>query len=137
MSNQQYCVHLVRRPESGTTTAEVRDFSLTVGCTANDPSVGFNAVETLLSAAGACITSSLLLVAANSKVDVGRVEVAACAVRQPDPPLLISASLEVSIASPAPDEKIDRIVQIASRNSTVISTLHNALELDLSWKRVE
>lgn len=137
MSTQEYKVNLHRRPDGERTTAEVREFSLELGSKAKDPSVGFNPVETLLSAAGACITSSLGLVAKNSGVELEDVTVSATGIRQSDPPRLISAVLEVGIASPAKDEKIDRIFDIANRSSTVVSTLREAMDLTVTWKRIQ
>ncbi|GEM_PF-5214587 len=136
MSNSQYCIQIIREDGSNTATSQVRDFSLNLGCTAGDNSVGFNPVETLLSAAGACITSSLRLVAENSNVPIGRVEVSACGIRQSDPPRLISAQIEVGIESRESDDRISRVFRVAGRNSTVVSTLGEALDLNLKWKRL-
>jgi len=135
MSFQEYSVRMNRLSEGDRIVAEVREFSLTIGSKAGDSSVGFNPVETLLSAAGACITSSLGLVAKNSKIDIENISVTATGTRQPDPPRLISAVIEVALSSPAPDDKIDRIFRIADRSSTVVSTLREAMELELNWKR--
>ena len=136
MSTQNYTVALDRHADGARTTAAVREFTLELGCKAKDPSVGFNPVETLLSAAGACITSSLGLVAKNSNVAVDDVSVSATGTRQSDPPRLISVEIEVAISSPAADEKIDRVFDIANRSSTVVSTLREAMELTVSWKRM-
>lgn len=136
MSNSQYCIQLNREDGSNTATSRVRDFSLQLGCTAGDSSVGFNPVETLLSAAGACITSSLRLVAENSKVPIGRVEVLVSGIRQSDPPRLISVEIEVGIESRESDDRISRVFRVAGRNSTVVSTLAEVLDLDITWKRL-
>ena len=57
-------------------------------------SVGFNPEETLLSAAGACMTSSLGLVAKNSGVEIGGARIHAVGTRQDDPPRLITVTIE-------------------------------------------
>lgn len=137
MSTQDYSVTLRRHPDGTRTTAEAREFSLEVGSKAGDPSVGFNPVETLLSAAGACMTSSLGLVAHNSDVVLDDVTVSVTGTRQSKPPRLVSAEIDVAIASPAKDDKLDRIVDIASRSSTVVSTLQEAMDLTVTWKRLE
>jgi putative redox protein len=137
MSTQEYSVNLRRHPDGEQTTATVRDFSLELGSKAGDLSVGFNPVETLLSAAGACITSSLGLVARNSNVTIEDMRVSARATRESDPPHVSAAELEVSISSPADDDKLERIFRIAGRSSTVVSTLREAMDVKLRWKRVE
>lgn len=137
MSTQEYSVDLHRHADGERTTATVRDFSLELGSKAGDLSVGFNPVETLLSAAGACITSSLGLVARNSDVAIEDMSVSAKATRESDPPHVISAELEVSISSPADDDKLERIFRIAGRSSTVVSTLREAMDVTLKWSRLE
>ncbi|MEX2444237.1 MAG: OsmC family protein [Alkalispirochaeta sp.] len=137
MSNQDFSISLQRLPEADRSIARVRDFSLTIGSKAGDLSVGFNPVETLLAAAGACITTSLGLVAKNSDVTLDDVSVTATATRQADPPRVIAIHLTVHVASPADDQKIDRIFSIASKSSTVISTLREAMTVDINWSRAE
>ncbi len=133
---QTYSVTLSRHTDGNRTTARVRDLSITLGCRAGDLSWGFNAAETLLAAAGTCITTSLTLVARNSKIDIDDLTVSVEGVRQADPPRLISADIEVGVSSPAEDAKIDKIFEIAGRNSTVLSTLREAMDIRLSWKRL-
>lgn len=136
MSTNSYSVHLSRQPEGDTTVAAVRDFTLTLSSKAGDSSVGFNPVETLLSAAGACITSSLGLVAKNSDVSIGDVKVTVTGTRQSDPPQLVAAEVEVALSSPETDKKLERVFRIAERSSTILSTLREALELQVTWKRL-
>lgn len=86
MSTQQYQVHLARQPDGIRTAAAVRDFTMVLGAHRGDASAGFNAVETLLSAVGACLTSSLTMVAETSRVSLSDVDVDVFAVRQDKPP---------------------------------------------------
>ncbi|MDZ7708258.1 MAG: OsmC family protein [Trueperaceae bacterium] len=88
-------------------------------------------------AAGACMTSSLGLVAENSDVVLNDVVVSVAGTRQSKPPRLVSAQIDIGIASPAQDDKLDRIVDIARRASTVVSTLQEAVDLQVTWKRLE
>ena len=132
---QTYRVQLERAVDSPRSTVRVRDFHLEIGTTSGDPNAGFNPAETLLSAVGGCITSSFLLVAKNSDVPVGALSVEVSGIRQSMPPQLVSINFVLSIQSPAEDEKIDRIISIAERNSTVISTLRKAIPVIGSWKR--
>lgn len=133
---QTYSVHLHREENSPQSTVHVRDFSLKLGTTSGDTSTGFNPVEILLSALAGCITSSFLLVAKNSHVPVGAVSVDVSGIRQRMPPQLISASYVISVQSSAKDEKIDRLLSIAERNSTVLSTLRKAIPVKSSWTRL-
>ena len=135
MSTQNYSVDLSRADDGNRTVATVRDFSLTLGVKAGDLSMGFNPAETLLSAAGACITTSLGLVASNSNVDISTIDVRVTGTRQADPPRLISAELELELASEATDEKLERVLRIADKSSTIVSTLREAMEITVTWKR--
>ncbi len=137
MATQEYVVRLHKGAAERTTTARVRDAELRLGATSGDPSAGFNPAETLLSAAGACITSSFGLVARNSGVTVDRFDVTVRGVRQDAPPLLLSIEYQIELESSAPDEKIDRILKIAERNSTVLSTLKQAVEVRGTWHRIQ
>ncbi len=135
MATQEYSVDLTRAEDGNTVDASVREFALTLGSKARDMSVGFNPVETLLSAAGACITSSLGLVANNSGIEIDDLRVHAVGTRQEDPPRLIKVTLKLSVGSAAPDQKIESVVRIATKSSTVVSTLREALDLSVEWSR--
>ncbi|MFP4644671.1 MAG: OsmC family protein [Spirochaetales bacterium] len=137
MDTQTYSVRLNRTDEGDRTVAEVRDFSLTLGAKAGDLSKGFNPAETLLSSAGACITTSLGLVAENSKVEIDSIAVTVTGTRQSDPPRVIAADLELEIVSPATDEKLERVLRIAEKSSTIVSTLKEAMEITVTWRRAE
>lgn len=133
---QTYSVHLYREENSPRSIVHVRDFSLDLGTTSGDPSAGFNPAETLLSALAGCITSSFLLIAKNSHVPVGAVSVEVSGIRQSTPPQLVSANYTISVQSSATNDKIDRLLSIAERNSTVVSTLRKAIPVHGSWKRL-
>ncbi len=135
MATQEYSVDLTRAEDGNTVDASVREFGLTLGSKARDMSVGFNPVETLLSSAGACITSSVGLVAKNSGVELDNLRIHAVGTRQEDPPKLIKVTLQLSVGSSAPDQKIDSVVRIATKTSTVVSTLREALDIRVEWSR--
>ena len=137
MSTQTYSVDLSRTDDKNRTVAEVRDFSLTIGARAGDLSKGFNPAETLLSSAGACITTSLGLIAENSSVPIDNINVKVTGTRQSNPPRLIAADLELELTSPATDEKLERVLRKAEKSSTVLSTLREAMEITVNWKRTE
>lgn len=136
MATQEYLVSLRRQENGETTVASVRDFELRLASKSGDPSVGINPAETLLSAVGACITSSLGLVARNSRARLDRLDVVVKGIRQDRPPLLLSIRYRIFLDTPESDEKIERILMIAERNSTVISTLKQAVDIQGEWRRI-
>jgi putative redox protein len=131
-----FTVEVARAADGSTVTSRVRDFELTIGSRAGDFSVGFNPLETVLSAAGGCITSALGLVAANSNVAIDDVRVSVTGTREAEPPRIATIHLQLAIASPETTEKLETIVRIARRTSTVVSTLAVATDLTLAWQRL-
>ena len=127
MGTQHYQVHLARQPDGIRTAATVRDFSMVLGAHRGDASAGFNAVETLLSAVGACLTSSLSMVAELSRVRLSDVEVDVFGMRQDKPPTLTEIRFEMRIRTDVDEEKLRRLLGLAERNSTVVSTLRLAI----------
>ncbi len=127
MGTQQYQVHLARQPDGIRTTATVRDFSLVLGAHRGDASAGFNAVETLLSAVGACLTSSLAMVAEMSRVPLTDMEIDVSGTRQDKPPTLTAIHFAIRVRAEADEEKLVRLLGLAERNSTVVSTLRTAI----------
>ena len=135
MENQEYTVDLNRKPDGRKTVATTRTFSIELGSKSGDPSAGFNPAETLLAAAGGCITSSMGLVAANSGLRIDGFRVKVTGVRQAKPPKLVSIRYRISIDSPEDDDRIDKVFRIAERNSTVLSTLKAAVQVTGEWQR--
>ena len=127
MSLQHYQVHLARQPDGIRTAATVRDFSMLLGAHRGDAVAGFNAVETLLSAVGSCVTSSLTMVAELSRVRLCEVVVDVSGVRQDKPPTLTEIRFEMRVQTDVDEEKLHRLLSLAERNSTVISTLRLAI----------
>ncbi len=127
MGTQEYHVHLTRQVDAVRTVSTVRDFSLTMGSRRGDPAAGFNAVETLLSAVGACLTTSLGMVAEMSRVVLCEIEVDVAGTRQDKPPALTDVRFVVAVRTSASDEKLLRLLSLAERNSTVVSTLRLAI----------
>ena len=135
MEYQEYTVDLTRNPDGRTTVAATRTFSIELGSKSGDPSAGFNPAETLLAAAGGCITSSMGLVADNSGLRVDGLRVNVIGVRQAKPPKLVSIRYKLTIDSPESDARINSVFRIAERNSTVLSTLKTAVQVTGEWQR--
>jgi putative redox protein len=125
----------VDRIDQSHARATVRDFSLTLGALRADSAAGFNPVETLLSAVGDCLLTALDYVAAISRVPIAQASVEVNGVRQDKPPTLTEIHFLLRIASDAPDERIQRMVELARANSTVIQTMAMAVPVEGGWVR--
>lgn len=137
MGTQDYRVHLERAVDGLHVHSTVRDFTIELGARRGDPAVGFNAVETLLSAVGTCFATSFGMVAELSHVQIQRLEIEVSALRQDKPPLITEIRYAALIETNADDAKVGRLVTLAERNSTVIGTLREAIPLSGEWRRYE
>lgn len=108
-----------------------------LGARRGDPNAGFNPVETLLSAVGACFSTALGMVAELSDVRIERLRMTVGAERQDKPPRITGVQYTAFIQTNADDTKVDRLVALAERNSTVIGTLRTGIPFSGSWKRYE
>lgn len=130
---QNYRVR-VERTDPLHARASVRDFELQLGARRADPTAGFNPVETLLSALGDCLLTALDYVAELSKITVAEAWIELEATRQDKPPSLIRIRYTLHLASEAPKDRIERLVGLAERNSTVFQTLSQAIPIEGSWE---
>lgn len=130
---QDYVVDVVRTP-AGHALAETRSFHLDVGAHRGDPTVGFNPVETLLSALSACLMTSLAMVSEMSRVPVERMRMTVRGTRQDKPPVLVAVQYHLVIDTDLPAERIDRLIDLAQRNSTVFQTLSLAVPVSGTWE---
>lgn len=135
MGPQSYSVQIERAQDGLHVRSHVRGFALELGAHRADPDAGFNPVETLLSAIGACFSTSFGMVADLSGVRVERLRMALHAVRQDRPPRITEIRYTAFIQAEADDAKVERLVALAERNSTVIGTLRTALPISGEWKR--
>lgn len=129
---QSYRVR-VERTDSLHARASVRDFELRLGARRADPEAGFNPVETLLSALGDCLLTALDFVAERSQIALTEAWIELEANRQDKPPSLTGIRYTLHLTSDAPSERIERLVSLAERNSTVFQTLTRALPVEGSW----
>jgi putative redox protein len=131
---QNYRVR-VERTDSSHARASVREFELRLGARRADPTAGFNPVETLLSALGDCLLTALDFVAELSKVPLTGAWIELEATRQDKPPSLTRIHYTLHLAGEAPKERLERLVGLTERNSTVFQTLSQALPIEGSWER--
>jgi putative redox protein len=113
----------VRRENAQQVVATTRAFHLTLGAKRGDETAGFNPVETLLSAMGACVLTSLAMVANLSRVPIERMAIEVTGTRQDKPPRLVSATYHLVVETLVSDERVVRLVEMAKKNSTVYQTL--------------
>jgi len=109
--------------------AVTRSFDLTLGAKRADETAGFNPVETLLSALGSCLLTGLALVADLSQIPMDAVAIHLEATRQDRPPKLVSIRYQLWARTEVSDERLNRLVMMAERNSTVFQTLTEAVSI--------
>ena len=77
------------------------------------------------------------MVAELSDVRVERLRMTLSAERQDKPPRIAGIQYTAFIQTHADDAKVDRLVALAERNSTVIGTLRTGIPISGSWERHE
>ncbi|MGC9217612.1 OsmC family protein [Acidithiobacillus sp.] len=133
MSQQTYQVR-VERTDSMHVTASVRGFDIPLGAKRADPTAGFNPVETLLSAMGACLLTAISFVAEASHILLAGARIELEATRQDRPPVLTDIRYVLHLKSDASPEQLDHLLDIAKRNSTVFQTISLAVPVEGRWK---
>ncbi|PSR20848.1 MAG: osmotically inducible protein C [Sulfobacillus acidophilus] len=126
MQTYEVCI---RRLDAATVQASARSFSVVLGGKRADETAGMNPVETLLSSLGACLLTSLAMVAELSHITMTEVAIRVSATRQDRPPRLIRASYELFLQTDVSQERAERLLQLAERNSTVFQTLSQSVSL--------
>ncbi len=130
---QTYGVRL-ERTDPRRARATVRAFALDLGASRADPEAGFNPVETLLAAAGACLLTGLQFMAQTSQIPLEGAWVELEAIQQDKPPVLTQIRYRLFLKSSAPPERLEWLVELAERNSTVLQTLARAVSLEGVWE---
>jgi uncharacterized OsmC-like protein len=78
----------------------------------------------------------LQFVAETSRIPLDGAWVELEATRQDKPPTLTQIRYNLHLQSPAPQERLQQLVALAQRNSTVLQTLAQAVELEGTWEVV-
>jgi uncharacterized OsmC-like protein len=123
---QTYVVD-VQRDNEQHAVATTRYFSLTVGARRGDATAGFNPVETLLSALGACLLTTLQMVAELWRIPVTGMAIHLTGVRQDQPPQLLSVTYVLNVQTDVAVDRLTRLVETAQCNGTVYQTLALAI----------
>lgn len=121
-SYQTYTV-TVRREDESHSRASAGPHSLMLGTRRGDQDAGFNAAQTLLAALGACLISNLTYFAALMRLDVPDIRVDVSGLRADDPPGLFEITYKVDVVSSAPEEKLQKLFDLAVKWGTVTNTL--------------
>ncbi len=133
---QRYGAHVERSPDGRHARATIRQFTLDTGAHRGDADAGPNAVETLLTAVGTCLLTGLGMVSEASKVDVRAASVDLTATRQDRPPSITGVDYVLRVDSPASDDRIARLIDLAERNSTVLGSLRGgSFPIRGRWER--
>ncbi|WP_123106148.1 OsmC family protein [Acidithiobacillus sulfuriphilus] len=132
MQQQTYHVR-VERIDPLHVNASVRDFEIRLGAKRADPTAGFNPVETLLSSMGACLLTAIAFVAEASHIPLAGARIELEATRQDRPPILTQIHYMLYLKSDASPEQLDRLVDLAKRNSTVFQTVSLAVSVEGGW----
>lgn len=119
----------VRRKNAQQAVATTRTFHLTLGAKRGDETAGFNPVETLLSAMGTCLLTSLAMVAELSRVSLEAMEIEVTGTRQDKPPRLVSATYHLVVETTVSEDRVVRLVEMAKKNSTVYQTLAQTMSV--------
>jgi len=102
---------------------QTRGHMLHLGVRRGDPSVGFNAAETLMAALGACLMTNINSMAQKMRIPLRDVRIEIEAVRQDAPPAIIQISYRLHIDSPASADALQRLHKMATEWGTVYNTL--------------
>lgn len=122
---------VVQRLDEAHAEARVRTFRLATGARRNDPSVGPNAVETLLSALGTCLLTNVNTLMEQMRVNIRDARVELRGERQDKPPLLTHIACRLVLVSAEPRGRLETLFGLAQKWGTVSNTLVRAVPLDM------
>ncbi len=131
VKNQLRTYHVtVKRDGEAYARAQAGGHVIHLGARRGDPSVGFNAAETLLAALGACLMTNINSFAAKMHIPLDDVRIEIHGIRRDQPPALIQVTYELHIDSPAPEEKLHKLHDLAVEWGTVTNTLINGVPVE-------
>jgi len=124
---QQYDVTVTRQDEVHS-VASAGEHRLLLGTRRGDLTAGFNAAQTLLAAQGACLISNLTHFAELMRLDVAEIRIDVRGLRADDPPGLFEITYQVNLISSEPEEKLQKLFDLAVKWGTVTNTLAEGVE---------
>lgn len=133
-TSKSYRVTLIREDESHA-MAETRGHTLTLNVKKGDGAAGFNAAETLLAALGACLINNINSLTAKMHLQVDHVCVEIEGLRRDEPPGIFEIHYRLILDSPEPEERLERLHELAFKWGTVTNTLLNGVTPQGEWVR--
>lgn len=124
---QAYTVSVQRRDDSHS-LATAGEHHLLLGTRRGDQTAGFNAAQTLLAALGACLISNLNYFAELLRLEVEDVQVDLRGLRADKPPGLFQVDYTVNLVSREPEDKLQKLCDLAAKWGTVTNTLSEGVE---------
>lgn len=125
-SNSVYHVTVEQRTEREA-VAKARNHELLLSVKKGDGSAGFNAAETLIAALGTCILTNVNAIAEKMHLQIDGARVEFEAVRRDEPPALSRVTYRLVVDSAEPEEKLQRLHELALHWGTVTNTLIEGL----------
>jgi len=124
---QTYSVTVTRRDDAHS-LATAGEHQLLLGTRRGDPTAGFNAAQTVLAALGACLISNITYFAEVLRLDVADLRVTLRGLRVDKPPGLFQIDYEVILVSDEPEDKLQKLADLAAKWGTVTNTLVEGVE---------
>ncbi len=124
---QTYTV-TVRREDEAHSWATTGEHRLLLGTRRGDQTAGFNAAQTLLAALGACLISNITYFAELLRLEVNDVQIELRGLRADKPPGLFQIDYTVNLVSREPEDKLQKLCDLATKWGTVTNTLVEGVE---------
>lgn len=107
--------------------ASAHGHSLTLGVRRGDQAASFNAAETLLAALGACLITNVNALTTKMHLQVEGVRLEIEGDRRDEPPAFIQIRYRLLLDSPEPQDKLEKLHEVAFKWGTVTNTLLNGV----------
>jgi putative redox protein len=124
-----YHVTVERQDEFGA-RASAHGHTLSVGVKRGDSTAGFNAAETLLAALGTCLITNVNALSEKMRLHVDSVRVEIEGDRRDEPPGIVQIRYCLWLDSPEPEEKLEKLHDLAFAWGAVTNTLTEGVQID-------
>lgn len=110
--------------------AIARDHILTLNIKKGSGQAGFNAVETVMAALGACLLTNVQALSDKMRLQIENAQVEIFAERKDEPPALTQLSYRLILKSNEPQEKLEQLHELCLKWGTVTNTLINGVPIE-------
>jgi uncharacterized OsmC-like protein len=100
-----------------------------LNATPDDSTDGPSPIEALMAALAGCLIRNIASMAVSARVDIDRVDLHIAADRSEDPPLVTALVVDGEVASDAPFNRVQRVIERAIHYGTITRTLAQACPL--------